>query len=117
MATQFTDTIEKAYQAFNERNIDAVLLQLHKDVHWPNGWEGGYVKGHDEVRAYWTRQWKELDPKVNPVSFKERENGKIEVDVAQIVKDINGAIVFNGLVKHIYTFEEEKIKSMEIEKI
>jgi hypothetical protein len=33
---------------------------MDADVHWPNGWEGGYVEGHDEVRDYLTRQWKEL---------------------------------------------------------
>jgi hypothetical protein len=64
---------------------------MHADVLWPNGWEGGYVQGHKEVRDYWTRQWKELNPKVEPVSFKERQDGEIEVQV-QTVKDMNGNI-------------------------
>jgi hypothetical protein len=38
-----------------------------------------------------TRQWKELNPKVEPVSFKERQDGEIEVQV-QTVKDMNGNI-------------------------
>ncbi|MDQ2842107.1 MAG: nuclear transport factor 2 family protein, partial [Acidobacteriota bacterium] len=45
------------YAAFNARNIDAVLPALHPDVDWPNGWEGGRMRGRDAVRAYWTRQW------------------------------------------------------------
>jgi hypothetical protein len=108
--------IKKAYEAFNARNIDAVLSLMHANVHWPNGWEGGYVDGHEQVRDYWTRQWKELDPHVEPTSIKETEDGKMEVEVHQLVKDTEGNLVFDGMVKHIYTFENNLIKSMEIQK-
>jgi hypothetical protein len=62
MNTNYRDIITKAYSAFNQRDIDTVLSTFHPDVQWPNGWEGGYVNGHEEVRAYWTRQWQEIDP-------------------------------------------------------
>jgi len=86
-------------------------------VHWPNGWEGGYVEGHDAVRDYWTRQWKEIDPTVTPVFFTPLEDGRTQVEVQQTVKNLDGAVLFNGLVKHIYTFEGGLIKSMEIESV
>lgn len=114
MATSDEINIRKAYKAFNRRDIDAVLRFMHSDVHWPNGWEGGYVEGHDEVRAYWTRQWQELDPHVTSVSFREMEEGQLEVDVCQLVKNKEGAIVFNGMVIHSYTIENGMIRSMEI---
>jgi ketosteroid isomerase-like protein len=116
MVQQNQNLINEAYKAFNERDIDAVLSLMHTDVHWPNGWEGGYVKGHNEVRAYWTRQWKEIDPNVMPVSFKEKEDGRIEVEVHQIAKDMEGKVLFDGMVKHIYFIENGLIKDMEIEK-
>ena len=108
--------LKKAYDAFNARNIDAVLMLMHPDVRWPNGWEGGYVDGHEQVREYWTRQWKEIDPQVEPVSFKEREDGRIEVEVHQVAKDLQGKLLSDGVVKHIYTIEDRLIKNMEIEK-
>lgn len=89
---------------------------MDRDVHWPNGWVGGYVKGHGEMRNYWIRQWKEINPTVRPISFTENENGTIEVEVHQVVKDFQGNILLDGLVKHVYTFENGLIKSMEIEK-
>lgn len=116
MTQQYQDLIRKAYTAFNARDIESVLTLMHPDVHWPNGWEGGYVKGHEEVRNYWTRQWKEIDPTVEPVVLKERPDGKIEVDVHQLVKDLQGNILADGLVIHIYTIENGLIKAMEIEK-
>ena len=116
MTVQYQDLIKKAYAAFNARDIDTVLSVMHPDVHWPNGWEGGYVNGHDEVRDYWTRQWAALDPTVEPVGFTERQDGQIEVEVHQIAKDLQGNVLFDGIVKHIYSIENGLIKNMEIEK-
>ena len=116
MKPQYQDLIKNAYLAFNARDIDTVFLALHPNVRWSNGWEGGYVIGHDEVRNYWTRQWKELDPKVEPVDFEEREDGKIEVEVHQLVKDLQGDVLFEGKVKHIYTIKDGLIENMDIEK-
>jgi hypothetical protein len=72
--------------------------------------------GHDGVRSYWTRQWKELDPSVEPVSFEERQDGQIEVEVHQVVKDLQGKVLFDGIVKHIYTIKDGLMQHMDIEK-
>ncbi len=115
MNQKYKEIIEQAYKAFNARDIDAVLSLMEPTVQWPNGWEGGYVHGHQEVRDYWIRQWKEIDPTVKPLSIKERTDGRIEVHVQQTVKDLQGNVLFDGLVKHVYTFDSnDKIKHMEI---
>jgi hypothetical protein len=108
--------IHDTYEAFNARNIDKVLAYMDPDVQWPNGWEGGYVYGHEGIRDYWTRQWKEIDPVVTPVTVTENGKGEIEVEVQQLAKDMQGNVLFNGLVKHIYTIKGGLIKRMEIEK-
>ncbi|MBD2756398.1 nuclear transport factor 2 family protein [Spirosoma validum] len=108
--------IDQVYQAFNTRDIDGVLEFFHPTVHWPNGWEGGYVNGHAEVRKYWQRQWQEIDPTVIPVAVQEKPSGQLEVSVHQIIKDLTGQILTDGLVKHLYTIEDGKIERMEIEK-
>lgn len=109
------ETIHKAYAAFNERNIDKALSTMQPDVQWSKAWEGGYIAGHDEIKEYWTRQWKEINPKVNPVGFSARENGTLEVKVQQNVKDFQGNLIFDGLVFHIYAFQNGLIKTMDIE--
>jgi hypothetical protein len=50
------EILTTVYAAFNRREIDAVLVWMRPDVDWPNGMEGGRVRGHEEVRAYWLRQ-------------------------------------------------------------
>lgn len=109
------ETIEKAYSSFNDRNIDNALSTMQKSVQWLKAWEGGYISGHDEIREYWTRQWTEINPIVNPIGFSERDNGSLEVKVHQNVKDLQGNLIFDGMVKHIYTFENGLIKTMDIE--
>ena len=109
--------IRNAYAAFNARDIDSILKVLDPKVKWTKAWEGDYAIGHDEVRAYWTRQWSEIDPRVTPVAFHERENGSLEVEVDQSVRDLDGKILFEGKVKHIYTIEDGLLKQMDVEKI
>ena len=109
------EAILQAYTAFNARNIDQVLSLMNTDVHWPNGWEGGYVEGHEQVRDYWTRQWKEVNPVVEPVVITQLNDGSVEVQVHQLVKDMSGNVLFDGMIKHIYVFEDNLIKSMVID--
>lgn len=115
MATRLKDLIKKAYSAFNSRDIDTALSTFHSDVQWPKAFEGGYVNGHDEIRKYWTRQWSEINPSVEPIGFNERENGTLEVTVHQIVKDLQGSLMFDGVVKHIYTMQDDLLQRMDIE--
>lgn len=115
MPTPFKDLIKKAYSAFNERDIDTALSTMQPNVQWSKAWEGGYISGHDEIKEYWTRQWKEINPKVEPAEFTERENESLEVLVQQKVKDLDGNSIFDGIVKHVYTFEDGLIKTMDIE--
>ena len=114
MKIQYQDLLRDAYSAFNARDIDKVLLTLHPKVCWSNGWEGGYVYGHEGVRDYWQRQWKELDPHVEPTGFEQLPDGRINVQVHQHVKDLAGNILFDGTVQHIYTIENGLIRTMEI---
>ena len=109
------DLIQKAYAAFNERDIDAALSTMQPDVQWPRAFEGGYVTGHDAVRAYWNRQWTEINPRVEPVGFSDRQDGTLEITVRQIVKDLDGNPVFDGTVKHIFTVREGLLQRMDIE--
>lgn len=115
MTNQLEDIIKKAYAAFNERDIDKALSTMKYQVQWSKAWEGGYISGHNEIKEYWTRQWKEINPKVYPTGFNERLNGSLEVVVHQIVKDLQDNLMFDGTVKHIYTFENDLIKTMDIE--
>jgi len=103
-----------AYAAFNSRDLDTALTTMRPDVRWPKAFEGDFVTGHDQIREYWTRQWGEINPNVEPVSVTEMPDGRLEVQVHQVVKSLDGTELFNGMVKHIYTITDGLIQAMEI---
>lgn len=105
---------ETLYSDFNARKIDAVLAEMSESVQWPNGWEGGYVHGHDQVRDYWTRQWAELDPTVRPIGFASEPDGRVDVSVRQLVRDREGSLLSDSIVHHVYRFDNGQIAHMEI---
>jgi len=108
------DLLMKVYYAFNARDVDTVLAAMSADVDWPNGWEGGRVYGHQGIRDYWTRQWAAIDPHVEPVGFGADEAGRSVVKVHQLVRDLEGNVIAEGMVEHVYLIEDGLIKSMEI---
>jgi ketosteroid isomerase-like protein len=71
--------IARAYSAFNRRDIDSALALMSENVSWPKASEGGRLVGKEEIRSYWTRQWKEFDPHVEPVEVIDREGGITEL--------------------------------------
>jgi hypothetical protein len=103
------------YVAFNARDIQEVLAQLAPDVDWPNAWEGGRVRGHDAVGDYWTRQWAEIDPSVEPTAFTSLPDGRIAVDVHQVVRGLDGTLLAENDVQHVYSFRGDLVLRMDVE--
>jgi ketosteroid isomerase-like protein len=106
--------LEALYQRFNARDIEAILPSLTADVEWPNAWEGGYARGHDAVRSYWTRQWREIDPTVTPERFTTHPDGRVDVAVHQVVKSLEGELLDESNVHHIYRLRGGQVEHMEI---
>jgi hypothetical protein len=115
MSGERLDMLRDTYAAFNARDIDAVLAQMTDDVDWPNAWEGGRVVGHDAVRDYWTRQWAEIDPTVEPVALRERPDGTVAVDVRAVVRSRDGTLLDDRRVVHVYAFREDLISRMDVQ--
>jgi hypothetical protein len=109
------DLIRRCYAAFNARDIDAALAGVHPDVDWPNAIEGGRLHGHHEVRAYWKRQFETIAPRVEPQAICDDEQGRIVVDVHQVVCDLDGNVLADEHVQHVYTVTEGLIARMDIQ--
>jgi hypothetical protein len=106
--------IEQAYSAFNKRDIDGALALMTEDVSWPKASEGGRVVGKEQIRAYWTRQWGEFDPHVEPLAITEGDGGKIRVRVHQLVKSLEGDVLSDSEVLHVFTVKTGRIAAMHL---
>lgn len=108
------ELLRAAYAAFNARDLDAALALMTPDVIWPRAFKGGFVRGTEEVRAYWTEQGSEINAHVEPVAFHPEAAGQVLVDVHQVVRDLVGAVLADEHVGHRFTIEHGLIQAMEV---
>ena len=108
------ELLNRAYHAFNSRDLDAALTLMHPEVEWPNTMQGGYVRGHEGIRAYWSIQWSLVDPRVTPVGFEMDSEGRIVVDVHQVVNDLQSRLLEDVKVRHIFSIEDGLIRRMDM---
>ena len=106
------ELLDAAYHAYNAREMEAALKTMHPEVEWPNTMEGGYVSGHEGIRAYWSKQWNLVDSHVEAVHSEIDSNGRIVLDVHQVVYDLQGKLLEDVMVKHIYQFQDGLIRRM-----
>jgi hypothetical protein len=112
--TKTESLIAQVYSAFNQRNIDGALAFMSDSVSWPKASEGGRVIGKEEIRAYWSRQWKEFDPHVDPLEVFDQAAGRTHVRVHQLVKSLGGDMLSDSEVWHIYTIANGLIERMDL---
>lgn len=113
-SAQETRLLRAAYAAFNARDIDAALALMAADVIWPKAFKGGFVQGPEEIRAYWTEQWSEIDPHVEPIAFYLQSASQVMVDVHQVVRDLSGSVLADEHVGHLFTIDNGLIQAMEV---
>ena len=106
--------IRRMYDYFNARDLEQTLAAMHKDVVWANGMDGGHVRGHEGVRDYWTRQWTMIDPRVEPAGFATLVDGATEVEVHQTVRDLNGNILSDKSVRHVFHIDDGLVRRFDI---
>jgi ketosteroid isomerase-like protein len=109
-----TDLLEHLYDRFNARDMEAVLVTMHRDVVWANGWEGGHVHGHDGVRDCWARQWATIDSHAEPVGFSTSADGTTNVEVHLTARDLKGDLLFDKMGVHIFRIEDGLIRRFDI---
>ena len=102
------------YERFNARDVEAVLAAMQPDVAWANSTEGGYLVGHDAVRAYWTRQWAEIAPILVAERFETDASGRVIIEGRLRVRSRAGTLLHDGPVKHAYTFEDGLVQRMDL---
>jgi ketosteroid isomerase-like protein len=101
------------YAAFNDRDVDRLLAAMTQDVDWPNVLEDTRVHGPDAVRTYWEAQFAAIDPHVDPVAI-ETTGDTAVVTVHQVVRDLDGNVLADQVVEHVYRFRDALVARMDV---
>src|SRR5580692_6254630 len=96
--------LNRLYERFNARDMEAVIAVMHPDILWANGMEGGYG----------TRQWAVVDPHVEPMTFAAGPDGETIVEVHQTVRGLAGQLLSDKVVSHIFRIEGGLIRRFDI---
>ena len=67
------------------------------------------------MRDYWTAQWAEIDPHVEPLAVTERADGRLAVTVRQVVRSCHGQLLGDGEVVHVYQLDDGLIRRMDVD--
>ncbi|WP_029916463.1 nuclear transport factor 2 family protein [Caulobacter sp. UNC358MFTsu5.1] len=107
--------LTRLYEAYNRRDLAAFSALLATDVDWPDQIQGGRLIGLDALAAYWTRNDKMITVDAAPVSFETRPDGRVAVDVNQIVRNLAGHIWSDSCQRQVFTLRDDKVARMDIE--
>jgi hypothetical protein len=69
---------------------------------------------NDSGTPYWTRQWREFDPHVEPLAMSDENGGKTRVRVHQLVKSLQGDFLSDSKVLHVFTLNNGLIEAMDL---
>lgn len=108
------ELLRAAYAAFNARDIDAALVLMIPDVAWSKAFKGSFVRGTEEVRAYWTEQWSEIDPHTCRAGC--LSPGGCWAGLgrgASVVRDLVGTVLADEHIGHRFTIEHGLIQAMQ----
>jgi hypothetical protein len=108
------EVLKRLYDRFNARDMETLLSAMQEHVIWANGMEGGHVHGREGLRSYWTRQWAMIDPHVEPVEFSRGPEGEVVVEVRSVVRDLNGNLVADQLVGHVFRLDNGLVQRFDI---
>ena len=104
--------LQRAYELFNDRDIDALLAMMTDDVEWPDVANNVVLRGKDAIRSYWQGQFAVADPRVVPTDFLEAGEGLVAV-VAQRIADLQGRPLGPPtIVFHRYSFVGDRVSRM-----
>ncbi|MBE7218908.1 MAG: nuclear transport factor 2 family protein [Caulobacteraceae bacterium] len=107
--------VRRLYAGFNARDIPAVLALLDARVAWADGMHGGHLHGREAVAAYWAKQWAAIQPDVQPLEIDMRGDREVAVEVRQVVRDLEGGLLLDETVRHVFRIEDGLVTRFDIE--
>jgi ketosteroid isomerase-like protein len=107
-----TALLQRAYQLFNDRDIDALLEMMTDDVEWPDVANSTMLHDKAAIRTYWEGQFAAADPRVSPTEFLAAGDDVVAV-VEQHLADLEGRLLApQATVFHRYAFEGDRVRRM-----
>jgi len=112
--TEAEALLTRLFEAYNRRDFPAFAAGLREDVNWPDQTRGGRLVGHEALRAYWAANDQSIRVEVTPIAFTIEEDGRVRVDLNQVVRSVTGSLWSDLEVRQYYTLRDGQVSRMDI---
>ena len=106
--------LTKAYEAFNRRDLTALIRLLHPDVEWPDILEGGVMTGRAAVLDYFGRQFEVMVPDARLIKVRSEPPARLVVEVQYAVRDLKGKLWSDTRATLAYDFRDGLIARLTV---
>lgn len=80
------------YEAYNRKDIEAVVAALHPEIDWPALFSEARIQGAEAVRQLFTEPFKVMNPEITPIDIRTDLHGRIRVRVSYVVRTLDGIV-------------------------
>lgn len=109
--TTADDLMRTAFDAYNRQDAATLLTLVTEDVLWPG--DEGMLRGKDELRAFWKRQWAETKTHDEVLAVQTREAGYVVVDLSQKVHAIDGTPISSARLRYGFVVKGGLIRRLQ----
>ena len=95
-------------------DIEAVMRCFHPAAQMHDALEGGLVTGHDEIRAYYLRQFATVRADASLLSVLHCEAEMFDTLVQVMVRGVDGGFWWEGQIRAVYQLRDGLIASIEV---
>ncbi|MDI1364352.1 MAG: nuclear transport factor 2 family protein, partial [bacterium] len=104
----------KLFAAYNRRDFATFSAGLHDGVDWPDQLRGGRLKGRAALEAYWGVIDQAIQVEVTPIAFALEQDGRIRVELIQVVRGLTGSLWTDIQVRQYYTLRDGLVWRMDV---
>lgn len=105
--------LTRLYEAFNRKDIEAVVGSLHPEVSWPNLFAEGRLQGREAMRVMWREQFSTINPEATPIAFTTLPDGRVRVEITYVVRTMDGKVFTEEKAVNTYAFRDGQVIGME----
>jgi ketosteroid isomerase-like protein len=106
--------VQRLYDANQRRDFPAFSALVAPALEWPDVTRGGLLTTPEAVRDYWTYNDSIIRVELTPVEVHVTDDGRIMVDVNQVVWNRSGQLWSDLCVRHCYTLRDGRFWRMDI---
>lgn len=115
--TEAVALLIQLFEAYNRGDFPAFAAGLRDDVDWPDQIHGGRLIGPAAIKDYWDANAQLIKVEINPIAFALEADGRVRVEVNQVVRGLTGSLWSDIQVRQYYTLHDGQVSRMDVERL